>query len=183
LEQAAIQINQWVADYTDVLLSRALYRTNQLDLAEDLVQETFITAFKKHHQFKGNSSPKTWLTRILNNKIIDHYRSAARKKTEPFSKVALGFDENGSWLDRNMNALWEQKESLLDQPSFITALSHCMNNLPSQWKMVITAKFLEKKKSKEICQEYNITTSNYWQLVHRAKLQLKNCLENNYEIE
>ena len=58
-----------------------------------------------------------------------------------------------------------------------------MGKLPSQWKIVITAKYLDSKKAKDICKELDITTSNYWQLVHRAKLQLKGCLENNFEFE
>ncbi len=182
MSQAEFDIKKWVKEYTETLLKRALYRINQKEIAEDLVQETFITAYQKIHQFKGNSKPQTWLTSILNHKIIDFYRVEARKKTETFTQ-AEGFDSEGSWIDRNIRDMWKQDEQLLDNEGFNLTLANCMGKLPSQWKIVITAKYLDSKKAKDICKELDITTSNYWQLVHRAKLQLKGCLENNFEFE
>ena len=84
MSQAEFDIKKWVKEYTETLLKRALYRINQKEIAEDLVQETFITAYQKIHQFKGNSKPQTWLTSILNHKIIDFYRVEARKKNRNF---------------------------------------------------------------------------------------------------
>ena len=52
-----------------------------------------------------------------------------------------------------------------------------MEDLPQKWKFAVTSKYLTDKKADEICQELEITVSNYWQIVHRAKLLLKKCLE------
>jgi len=41
----------------------------------------------------------------------------------------------------------------------------------------IRLKFLDEKKGEQICQELGLSTTNYWQLIHRAKLQLRDCLE------
>ena len=78
-----IDSKNWVKNYADYLYSIALFKTNMQTEAEDLVQETFLAAFKSKDEFRGQSTEKTWLTAILNNKITDHYR---RKKFEkPFS--------------------------------------------------------------------------------------------------
>ncbi len=49
-------------------------RVNDVDLAKDLVQETFISGLKSIDKFEGKSSVKTWLVAILKRKIIDHWR-------------------------------------------------------------------------------------------------------------
>lgn len=178
----SININSWVNEYTDALFKRALFSVNQNDLAEDLVQETFISAYKNIKKFRGDSNPKTWLMSILNNKIMDYYRSVSRKKTDSFSQLSEQFDDAGNWLDRNINAMWSQDNQLLDNELFVETLNLCMKKLPSDWKMVLTAKYLDQRKAKEICKGLGISPSNYWQQIHRAKLQLKQCLEKNYEL-
>ncbi len=65
---------QWLHNYGDYLYSIAVLKTNDKETAEDLVQETFLSAIKALPGFKGESNEKTWLTAILNNKIIDYYR-------------------------------------------------------------------------------------------------------------
>lgn len=67
-------ISSWVHRFSDDLYAWALHKTNHKEIAEDLVQDTFLAAFHHLDSFKAESSPKTWLFRILNNKIIDFYR-------------------------------------------------------------------------------------------------------------
>jgi RNA polymerase sigma-70 factor (ECF subfamily) len=52
-------------------------------------------------------------------------------------------------------------------------MEECMNDLRKKWKLAITSKYLSEKKTEAICQELEITASNYWQIVHRSKLLLK----------
>jgi len=82
-------LENWLNDYSDDLFSWAHYKTSSKEIAEDLVQDTFLAAYKKMESFKGKSKPKTWLFSILNNKIIDHYRKSARttKKQSIFLKI------------------------------------------------------------------------------------------------
>jgi RNA polymerase sigma factor (sigma-70 family) len=56
----------WVAQYTEEMYKWALYKTSAIEIAEDLVQDTFLAAAEKLNTFKGDSSPKTWLFSILN---------------------------------------------------------------------------------------------------------------------
>ena len=71
-----LEPDRWVERYADVLLNFAFRRTSDRNLAEDLVQDTFLSALKARDNFKGNSQEKTWLYSILENKITDYFRSS-----------------------------------------------------------------------------------------------------------
>ena len=175
----------WVNQFSDELFSWALYKTSSKETAEDLVQETFLAAFHKIETFQGKSQPKTWLFSILNNKVIDYYRLSAKTTKQTFSisensgyELSDGlFNETENWKDNDINPIWDQEEELLDNPEFNNVMQGCMEDLPQKWKFAVTSKYLTDKNADEICQELEITTSNYWQIVHRAKLLLKKCLE------
>jgi len=55
-----------------------------------------------------------------------------------------------------------------------------MKNLPAPWYSAIQLKYLDQKSGNEICQELGITSSNYWKMLQRAKLQLRDCIEKNW---
>lgn len=178
-------LEKWVNQFSDELFSWALYKTSSKETAEDLVQETFLAAFRKLDTFQGKSQPKTWLFSILNNKVIDYYRLTARTTKQTFSltensgyELSDGlFNETENWKSNEINAIWDQEEELLDNPEFNNVMQDCMEDLPQKWKYAVTSKYLTDKNADEICQELEITVSNYWQIVHRAKLLLKKCLE------
>lgn len=184
-ENAKEILESWVNQYSDELFSWALYKTSSKETAEDLVQETFLAAFHKIDTFQGKSQPKTWLFSILNNKVVDHYRISAKTTKQTFSisetngfELTDGlFNDTENWKNNEINPIWDQEEELLDNPDFNDAMQKCMEDLPQKWKFAVTSKYLTDKKADEICQELEITVSNYWQIVHRAKLLLKKCLE------
>lgn len=178
----------WVNEFSDELFSWAFYKTSHKEIAEDLVQETFLAAYHKLDTFQGRSQPKTWLFSILNNKVIDYYRKSA-KTTKQTSSISENtgyeltdglFNEGGNWKDMEINSIWNQEVELLDNPEFNNTMKGCMEDLPQKWEHAMTSKYLTDKNAEEICQELEITVSNYWQIVHRAKLMLKKCLETKW---
>ena len=183
--KSKLELENWVGLYSDLLYSWALHKTSSKETAEDLVQETFLAAFHKIESFQGKSQPKTWLFSILNNKIIDYYRLSAKTTNINFSlsestanqRSENLFTETGCWKDQEINPIWEQEQELLDNPEFNNVMHDCLEELPKKWKIAITSKYLTDKKAEEICQELEITASNYWQIVHRGKLLIKKCLE------
>ncbi len=183
-----VALTEWVNEFGDLLYSWALHKTSNKEQAEDLVQDTFLSALKSFDSFEGKSNPKTWLFTILNNKIIDHYRKASSRMERldfgenkgPYSITESMFDQNDNWTANGLEGLWQQDKNLMDDPSFQNTFSHCMDDLPGDWRIAISSKYLLEKNAKEICQELNISTSNYWQVIHRAKLLLKKCLESGW---
>ena len=132
-------ISTWVNLHGDDLYSWACHKISNDDLAQDLVQETFISAFQAYNSFQEKSSPKTWLFSILNNKIIDHYRKSARSPvrldTDEERKAAeiseSTFDADGQWADRTVHSMWNAEPHLLDDADFKGVMSKCMNDLPN----------------------------------------------------
>ena len=181
------EIKSWVEKYSDELYSWASYKTSGHDVAEDLVQETFLAAVKGFQGFQQKSNPKTWLFSILNNKINDFYRSQIKQRTigstEELSVSDISpFDDSESWKNSRTPHGWEveNEQHLLDDENFRKALEDCLDELPEHWSLAVKMKYLMEKDARLICQELDISTTNYWQIIHRAKLQLRECIELNW---
>ncbi|MBN8853836.1 MAG: hypothetical protein BGO55_11050 [Sphingobacteriales bacterium 50-39] len=175
-----VVFRSWVTSYTDNMYAWAYSKVADKSMAEDLVQETFLSAYQSFDKFRSDSSPKTWLFSILNNKIIDHLRQ--KLKTQAFSQdtafFELYFDRWEHWQRSERPREWQETDlNLLDNSDFRNTLKKCMENLPLQWNAAVQLKYLEQKDGQEICQDLQISPSNFWQLIHRAKLQLRKCLE------
>lgn len=173
-----IDTSQWVDLYADDLFSYAYYRVNSRALANDFVQETFLSALKAIDRFEAKSTVKTWLFSILKRKIIDYWRQQDARKTKAMSNYTSSDEEDSSWLEdfgaKGDNAEVEDK---IEQDELRQALLACIGNLSPKWKGIIIDKYLEEKDSEEICNEYEISPSNFWVIVHRAKAELKKCME------
>lgn len=184
-DQRSQIISSWVNLYGDDLYSWASHKVSDDELAQDLIQETYLSAFQSYDTFQGKSNPKTWLFSILNNKIIDHYRRSARsavrldldeeRRAVEISDSSFGID--GQWVNRSIHTMWNAEPNLLDNAEFNGVMTKCMDDLPDTWRMTVDAKYILEKDSQEICQELDISPSNYWQVLHRAKLMLKKCIE------
>jgi RNA polymerase sigma-70 factor (ECF subfamily) len=147
-----------------------------------LVQETFLASVQSFDKFKGDSNPKTWLFAILNNKINDHYRNSYRKPTVDGTLIfETLFDSDDQWKSDQRPQQWaDETGHLLDNDEFQQTLQNCLGKLPDNWYSAIQLKFMEEKKGELICQELGITDTNFWQILHRAKLQLRKCIELNW---
>jgi RNA polymerase sigma-70 factor (ECF subfamily) len=173
---------RWVNEYAGELYSWAYYKVSDDELAKDLVQDTFLAAVEKVNEFKGESSPKTWLFSILNYKIIDVYRKKVNKTVthEPLYFLDF-FDQKGSWnLEKRPKNWHDQDENFLDDIDFQLVLKDCLDALPEKWSVCVKLKYLTEKNGNEICQEVGVSPTNFWQIIHRAKLQLRDCVEKNW---
>ena len=177
-----IRLSQWIEAYAADLFKWALHKVSDTENAKDLVQDTFLSAAEKIEGFKGESSPKTWLFSILNHKIIDHYR---KRINHPLSidnqLLSQFFDSDGGWKSEKSPTDWhEDEEHLLDDNEFNEVLQKCLDALPETWNSCVKLKYLTDKKGEDICQELGIAPTNFWQIIHRAKIQLRECVNNNW---
>lgn len=175
-------IKCWVELYSDNLYSWALHKTSSKEIAEDLVQETFMAAVQSFANFEGKSNEKTWLFAILSNKINDHHRNNFRKPTiYDNSILQVFFDSDDQWNQEERPKSWDsESENLLDDSEFQKIFEYCLGKLPVNWYSAIQLKYLEEKNGELICHELGISPTNFWQILHRAKLQLRKCLELNW---
>ena len=182
------KIESWVRLYTNSLYNWALFKTSDRECAEDLVQDTFLVAYQQQEKFNGKSSPKTWLLAILNNKISGYYRKKYKeisvKETATIANENIFssfFAESDHWRKQEKPTHWDiEEKNLLDNQEFNQTLQSCLDKLPEHWQLAINLKYIEQKKGELICQELNISPTNFWQILHRAKLQLRKCLELNW---
>jgi RNA polymerase sigma-70 factor (TIGR02943 family) len=179
----------WVQNHGDYLYRYARARITKKEQALDLVQDTFYSAYKAKNNFKGECSERTWLTAILKRKIIDHYRSMSSKNheiSESYNEASqsynkeLFFDDAGHWKKERMPENWIVNAQTLETEEFKKIFEHCLSFLPPSQAACFTLKICEELSSEEICKELNISPSNLWTSMHRAKLQLRNCMEKNY---
>ena len=158
-------------------------KLKDIDLAKDLVQDTLVSAITKIHTFEKRSKLRTWLTSILNRKIIDHWRKAETRYTDPVSSF---FDQDGikgHWLkSQGNNRTLETIEDQITKEETNMELAECLDKLPEKWKGIVASKYLEEKDSEEICKDYEITSSNLWVIIHRSKLVLRDCLQTKWKL-
>jgi RNA polymerase sigma-70 factor (ECF subfamily) len=168
--------------HTKDLYTWAFYKTSRSEVAEDLVQETFLAAAEKIEAFKEKSSAKTWLFSILNHKIIDFYRKNLKQSISlDDQQLSSFFNEHLDWKEGKKPQDWQEDEKhLLDDPDFLNILKKCMDLLPDKWNACVKLKYISEKNGADICQEVGISTTNFWQIVHRAKLKLRDCIETNW---
>lgn len=176
----------WVERYGDALYNFAISRVFAAEVAEDLVQETFLSALKTYQNFRGESSEKTWLIAILKRKIVDHYRRKTRDNEdltdfEPDSSFARNGDEKGHWLRPKLPRNWSTDlNTLMDNDEFVRVFEKCLAALPPKWASCFALKNIEEMDTEQICKELDITPSNYWVILHRARLRLRECIQKNW---
>ena len=85
MKSAQVDTGLLVEEHSDYLLNFAMSKLRDIDLSKDLVQDTFLSAITKIDTFENRSNIRTWLTSILNRKIIDHWRKAETRYTDPIS--------------------------------------------------------------------------------------------------
>ncbi len=183
---------EWVSNYGDYLFSIAYMKTSHKETAEDLVQDTFLSAVKSMAAFKEESSERTWLVKILQHKIIDYYRkkdvlkdtTAYLEHTErDFEELYFQADTNSAahWKTDAMPGHWKSNaDAGIQQAEFNAVVARCLEKLPSRLLPVFVSRFIEGSDSEKICKDYDISSSNYWVMIHRAKLAMRSCLEKNW---
>lgn len=171
-------IVSWVRTYTKDLFAYTFSKVQQKEVAEDIVQDTFLSAYQSYDKFEGRSNAKTWLFSILKHKIADYFRL----KYKTAKEVHIGiteqfFDDNDRWKPEYRPQDWGNEKALLDDPEFTKAWNDCFEHLPEKWSSAVKLKYLELQDADGICNQLEISKLNFWQIIHRAKLQLRNCLE------
>jgi len=187
-EANGVDASQWVNKYADYLYSYAVARLNDEEQARDLVQETFLGALERIDKFEGRSSERTWLTAILKNKIMDVYRKRASRlgrrteaPIESYEQHEFFYAENGHWREEHWpKAFGIEEYDPLSAKEFQHVLKKCMQKLPSLWLSVFTMKHIDDEKTEMICSELNVTPANFWVIIHRTKLNLRSCLQQNW---
>jgi RNA polymerase sigma-70 factor (ECF subfamily) len=159
-------------------------------LAEDAVQEALMGAFRNTAAYAGKASLKTWVFAILKNKITDILRMRQRQRLVSFHQPAGDADEEadlselfngrGMWESDERPATWGNPTETLHDKQFWKVFELCLEGLPGQQAKVFMMREYVGLDAREVCSEVGITSTNLNVMLHRARLRLRECLEDRW---
>jgi RNA polymerase sigma-70 factor (ECF subfamily) len=184
LDDSLLNPEAWVDEYGDMLYRFVSYLLKDHDLAEELVQETFLAALKSKDTFKGQSSEKTWLFSILKHKIVDHIR---RKK---FKEINMEAEDLGKTIESFFNdkerwqvfpAPWNQNPKEAQEfKELLDFFYKCLAELPERHGKVFVYRELDGLATDEICNIMGVTATNLSVMLYRARMLLRRCIDLNW---
>ncbi len=171
----------WVDQHGDYLFRYALSRLGNPEVAEDLVQETFLAALRAAGDFAGKSSERTWFVGIMKHKMVDYFRRQERERPVTALNSAEDsaeelFDHKGWWKVKP--AKWSANAGeLLERKEFWEIFRRCLAKLPQKLAAAFSLREMDELSSPEICGVLKVTASNLGVLLYRARMGLRRCLE------
>lgn len=178
---------EWLTAHGDYLFNLGIGQLRDAHVAEDLVQETFLAALKSRDRFAGTSSTRTWLVGILRHKICDHLRRICRER--PMAPELVNEVEDAQAMESSL--LWlHEAAAECNSPSrrielaeFREALEAALGKLPPRIAQVFQLYHIDEQENHVVCEQLNISESNLWVMLHRARKQLRNELGDWWRAE
>ncbi len=172
-----LKASDWVDQHGDYLFNFAVGQVRDSGVAEDLVQDTFLAALKGRDRFAGRCSERTWLTGILRHKIYDHLRKVCRERSvrvelQSTQDEEQGWDESVLWM-HDMVDECHTASRRMELAEFRENLQAALGMLPPRIAQVFQMYEVEERPNREVCRTLNISESNLWVMLHRARKQLR----------
>ena len=153
-------------------------------IAEEVVQEAWLAAFKALPKFERRSSLKTWLIRIVSNCAKTRLRHENRSVS--FSEIGFDnestldpshFNDRGHW--RSPVANWDiaSPDSILATEQLKTCIDHAIGSLPVAQRAVLTLRDIQGLDMDDICKILDVSESNARVLLHRARSQIRETID------
>ena len=183
MKKHKIDPTNWVDQYSDYLFNYTIIRVDDTDMAKDLVQETFLAGLKSMKNFKGEASERTWLIAILKRKIIDYYRkiNSAKGKAEVRMQYNSDEDSERDWLEERVSNPHDVNvDHKIENKELGLAIYDCIDKLPKKQANIFKMKTIDGFDTETICNEFDITPSNLWVIIHRARTAMSECMEKNW---
>ncbi len=165
-----IAYEKLIEEFADMVF-RVAYRMlqNEAD-AEDALQETFLTVYRRIGNFRGDSKFSSWLYRVATNVTLDIIRAKQRKQGNEQSSIDTLGEEEDIWLVDNVTPLPEQ---VLMQQDAIEALERGLKTLSPKLRTAFVLYELEELSINETAKVLEISESATKLRVHRARLALQ----------
>ncbi|MCA9212672.1 MAG: sigma-70 family RNA polymerase sigma factor [Planctomycetales bacterium] len=176
---------RWLEEHGDVLFRYAMQRLRNRDVAEDVVQDTFVAAIRAKDSFQGRASVQTWLVGILRRKIVDYIRrqSVERKakgiREEAETEAASFFTSKGHWR-KSVKSWPTNPQQSLENREMLQILRECCSKLSPPLSQAFQLREVDQLSTEEVCNHLDISPSNLGVRLHRARLLLRECLERNW---
>lgn len=156
-------------------------------IADEVVQEAWVSIHKALPSFEGRSSIKTWIMRITINEAKTRLRKESRYiSLEAFGEEGSGlrsdrFNAQGGWLHPTNQWHDESPDALLTNEEMGDCIESNMQSMPEMQQSVFTLKDIEGLSFDDICNILDVSASNARVLLHRARLKLFSTVEHFQE--
>lgn len=179
---------RWVDLHGDALFAWVFARVGDRDTAETLVQEAFVAALEARDTFRGEASERSWLIAILKHKLMDHYRSNTRRRSErsegrAAEAVDAIHDRHGRWAKGPADRPGSWPDDVADpaeREELRAWLRRCLERLPAGLGEAFRMRCIAGESGDAVCQALGITPTNLWQRLHRSRMLLRKCLDKNW---
>jgi RNA polymerase sigma-70 factor, ECF subfamily len=175
-------IDQWFQDHANGLYRYSLLRVRDRDKAEDLVQETFLSAIQSKDNFAGRSNLRGWLLGILKNKISDYFRKESKER-DGIQELGLSDDISEQfgilcWSRGFGPKYWSSDpHRTLQDKRFLEVVNRCLSGLPGHLRKVFVLRELKELDTPEIQETLGVKSGNIRVMLHRARVLLRSCVE------
>lgn len=176
------EVEKLLFNYNSYLLSILTYKLNNSEIAEDILQDTYLSFLaskeKREIKFSTDKKIKNYLTTIALNKVKDFYKSQGykQKKNHTFSTT----EELESFLENYSSNVYLPEEEIIskEKESLVkNSIAVVMESLPTKYRRILDLKFNREKDNKEISKVLNISVKAVESLLFRAKRKFKKELE------
>ena len=178
----SVNPDTWVDEHGDYLYRYAWSRLRDSNAAEEVVQEAMLAGVRFSGQYSGKGSERSWLLGILKRKIVDYVRLRQRYdrdggSIEDSDPTTMLFDRNGQWRAGSMPSAPDQT---VESRELWDVVRESLNHLPKGQADVFMLSVMEEMESDEVCSQLEITPSNLWVRLHRARLGLARCVGSKW---
>lgn len=157
------------------LLATARRMLRDEEEARDVVQETFLAAFRSIGSFSGGSKLSTWLHSIATNAALMRLRTRRRRPEARIDDLLPRFDETGHWADEP--PAWDPPADALDSRRLRAAVRRCIDRLPETHRTILLLRDVEDLSTAEAADQLGITETAVKLRLHRARIALRTLLE------
>lgn len=158
------------------LYGGALRMTRNPPDAEDLVQETYLKAYKAFHSFKQGTNLKAWLYRIMTNTYINSYRKKQRQPAQQLTEEITDYQLYTTSSHDSTGLQSAEVEALKNLPN--REIVDAMNELSDDYRMVVYYADIEGLAYKEIAEVMGTPLGTVMSRLHRGRKQLRGLLKD-----
>lgn len=183
--------DELVNKHHGALIRMALGHVADREVAEEVVQDTWMAVIQGLPRFEGRSSLRTWICGILIHKAKD--RGVREKRHATFSDFESHDDDHDEAVDPSLfhqNGEWaghwafppqpwdeQTPEKLLASRQAVAAMQQAIDSLPPTLKEVLILRDIEGIEAKEACELLQITETNLYVRLHRARERVRRAVE------
>jgi len=187
--------DELVTKHHGALIRMAMGHVRDREVAEEVVQDTWMAVVDSLHRFEGRSSLRTWIFGIMIHKAKD--RGVREKRHTTFSDFETFDDETDESVDPSrfhQSGEWaghwafppqpwddQTPEKLLASQQVVNAMNRAIEALPATLKEVLILRDMEGVEAKEACDILKITETNLYVRLHRARERVRQTVETNLE--